>query len=190
VELPIVTTIEDVAFIGCYKLTSVVLGTNFDTPTEIKFGNGVFGGRLPDEQVLTPNIHLTLGDYVLPPPDLDAMTWQGDNPIPFVQQDTIPYVWKSINYTSILETVKNLQVSIFPNPTVETATVSFDLETAGHLTVTLTNILGQELFEIYSGFANAGTFTQTFSMEALPKGVYYLKISHNGNVAVEKVVRE
>jgi len=27
-------------------------------------------------------------------------------------------------------------------------------------------------------------------MEALPIGVYYLKISHNGNVAVEKVVRE
>ena len=164
VELPIVTIIEDVAFIGCYNLTSVVLGTGFDTPTEIKFWNGVFGGRSPNETVLTPNIDLTLGDYVWPLPNLTNRTWQTRSGNP----GGTPYVWKSIDYTSILETVKNLQVSIYPNPTVETATVSFDLETAGNLTVTLTNILGQELFEIYSGFANAGTFTQTFSMEALP----------------------
>jgi len=93
----------------------------------------------------------------------------------------------SINETEV-ESKQNILIT--PNPTSHSATVNFDLETAGHLTVTLNNILGQELFEIFSGFANAGNFTQTFSMEALPIGVYYLRILHNGNVTVEKVVRE
>jgi len=81
-----------------------------------------------------------------------------------------------------------LQVS--PNPTSNSATVSFDLEKSGNLTVSLTNLLGQELFEIYSNFTLEGTFSKPFSLEALPKGVYYLRILHNGNVQMEKVVRQ
>ena len=179
-DLPLVTTIGNWAFLDIMGLKSVKLGTGFETETEIKFYSWVF------REYETENIDLILGSKVLPPPNLTNITWQTISGF----SGGTPYVWKSIDYTSILETVKNLQVSIFPNPTSNSATVSFDLETAGNLTVTLTNILGQELFEIYSGFANAGIFTQTFSMEALPIGVYYLKISHNGNVAVEKVVRE
>jgi len=91
----------------------------------------------------------------------------------------------SINEPS---TVANLQVS--PNPTSNSVTLTVDLVTAGNLTVTLNNLLGQELLEIHSGFTDAGTFTKTFSIETLPKGVYYLKIIHNGNVTVEKVVRK
>jgi len=94
------------------------------------------------------------------------------------------------NYISVSEpsTVANLQVS--PNPTSNSAILTLDLATAGNLTVTVNNLLGQELFEIHSGFADTGTFTKTFSIETLPKGVYYLKITHNGNVTVEKVVRK
>ena len=185
-NFPVVETVGDYAFYACNTLlTSLSFGTGFTVPTEIKFGENVFS-KVYVNDILTEKIYLTLGENVLPIPDLVANTWQcnmGDG-------TGTPYVWKSIDYTSILETVKNLQVSISPNPTSNSATVNFDLETAGHLTVTLTNILGQELFEIYSGFANAGTFTKTFSMEALPVGVYYLRILHNGNVTVEKVVRE
>ena len=77
-----------------------------------------------------------------------------------------------------------------PNPTNSTITMTLHLKDVGNLTVTLNNILGQELFEIYSGFANAGNFTKTFSVEALPKGVYYLKISHNGKMQMAKVIKK
>jgi len=90
---------------------------------------------------------------------------------------------------SILEQIiTNLLVA--PNPTSAHTTVSVDLETAGNLTVTLNNMLGQELLEIYNGFTVEGTFTKTFSLKELPIGVYYLKIVHNGNVKVEKVIRQ
>jgi len=104
-----------------------------------------------------------------------------------VTQDTV--ITANFNFVSINEpTVANLQVS--PNPTSNSATLTVDLATAGNLTVTVNNLLGQELLEIHSGFADTGTFTKTFSIETLPKGVYYLKITHNGNVTVEKVVRK
>ena len=77
-----------------------------------------------------------------------------------------------------------------PNPTNSTVTMTLHLKDVGNLTVTLNNILSQELFEIYSGFVDAKIFTKTFSMEALPKGVYYLKISHNGKMQMEKVIKK
>ena len=77
----------------------------------------------------------------------------------------------------------------YPNPTTATSTLSLDLEQAGILTITLNNLLGEELLELHNGFVDTGTYTQTFSIETLPIGVYYLKIIHNGNVKVEKVIR-
>ena len=85
-------------------------------------------------------------------------------------------------------TIANLLVS--PNPADANTTVTVDLETAGNLTVTLNNMLGQELLEIHNGFTVEGTFTKTFSLKELPIGMYYLKIVHNGNVKVEKVIRQ
>ena len=93
-------------------------------------------------------------------------------------------------YNSVEEpsTITNLQIS--PNPTNNTSTLTLGLETAGCLIIALNNILGQELFELYNAFTDATTFTKTFSIAELPIGVYYLKITHNGNVKVEKVIRK
>jgi len=100
-----------------------------------------------------------------------------------------PIFWREKN-TSILEPLLiSLSLQVFPNPTEAHTTVTVDLATAGNLTVTLNNLLGQELFEIHNDFADAGEFSRTFSLKELPIGVYYLKISHNGNVKVEKVIR-
>ena len=89
-----------------------------------------------------------------------------------------------------IEYEKMINCFLSPNPTNSTVTMTLHLKDVGNLTVTLNNILGQELFEIYSGFTDTKIFSKTFSLEALPIGVYYLKILHNGNVQMEKVVRK
>jgi len=100
-----------------------------------------------------------------------------------------PMFWRE-KTTSILEPLlTSSALQVFPNPTDAHTTVALDLETAGNLTVTLNNMLGQELLEIHNGFADVGEFSRTFSLKKLPIGVYYLKIVHNGNVKVEKVIR-
>ena len=77
-----------------------------------------------------------------------------------------------------------------PNPTNSTVTMTLHLKNVGNLTVTLNNILGQELFEIHSSFTDTKRFIKTFSLEALARGMYYLRIVHNGKMQMAKVVRK
>ena len=98
-------------------------------------------------------------------------------------------LWYGSRKTSIKEpsTISNLQLS--PNPTSATSTLILDLETNGSLIITLNDLLGQELFELHNCFTDAGTFTKTFSMAKFPSGVYFLKINLDGNIKVEKVIK-
>jgi len=215
VDFPLVTTIEWGAFSGCDSLTSinfpvvetiqhfafsayplgsrlsiVNFGTGFTEPTEIKFDVPYSYVDWCDvfHFVPTQNIDLVLGENVLPAPDLNAMTWQN-----IISDETfIPYVWKSITIkkVSVEEATKNLQVSIFPNPTVETATVSFELEKASELKITLMDLSGRELFTVFDGFTVEGFFTKTFCTKNLSSGVYFLQILIDGKYVVEKVVIE
>ena len=89
-----------------------------------------------------------------------------------------------------LEKHKNRTVSIFPNPTTENTTVSFELEKSCNMKILLCDVLGIELANVYEGFANEGLFTETIDIGNLPKGVYFLKILIDGNYTVEKVIVE
>ena len=185
VNFPLVTTIGNFAFDGGSYLTSVSLGTGFETETEISFGLNVFEWS----SALTQNIDLTLGEYVLPKPDTIAKTWQKNNEIPpYPVRD---YIWKSIKIETdgIEEVIKNATVSIFPNPTVGNATVSFELEKSCNVKILLCDVLGIELANIYDGFANEGFFIETIDTGHLPKGVYFLKILIDGNYTVEKIIK-
>ena len=90
---------------------------------------------------------------------------------------------------AIFENTSFDNIVINPNPASDNINLTFDIQKAGNLIITLNNILGQELFELYNAFTDATTFTKTFSIAELPIGVYYLKITHNGNVKVEKVIK-
>ena len=118
-----------------------------------------------------------------------GISYIGSKPIIRFSPDPKHLFWKEKG-TSVIEPLLLTSAQVYPNPATDAnTTVTVDLETAGNLTVTLNNMLGQELLEIYNGFTVEGTFTKTFSLKELPIGVYYLKIVHNGNVRVEKVVR-
>ena len=78
---------------------------------------------------------------------------------------------------------------IYPNPTGGSATLTLYLNDAGHLSVTLNDILGQEVMEIHNAFLDEKIFVKTFSLSNLARGMYFLKIIHNGNVRVEKIIK-
>ena len=184
INFPSVTNIGRNAFVDCEKLTSATFGTGFETETEIKFGEEVFLYIYE-----TKYIDLILGEYVLPKPDLDVNIWQSNNhSYPSYYKN---YIWKSITVkktNSIEEIIKNSTVSIFPNPTTENATVSFELEKSCNVKIVLCDILGIEQMNIYDSFANEGFFTETIDIGNLPKGVYFIKILIDGNYTVGKIV--
>jgi hypothetical protein len=95
----------------------------------------------------------------------------------------------TIGSTDIDEKFLISDINIFPNPSDKNTTISFELESAGDLKIVLDDILGQKIMEIFSDYSEAGVFTKTFSMEALPQGFYYIKIGLTGNVKIEKVIK-
>jgi len=186
---------EDWTFVNCENLVSATLGTGFATETKINFGREAFSSGNASYLMPTEKIKLTLGENVLPKPDLDKNTWQKTNSYtPYVD-----YIWKNItiknNNGMIIETtdgieeiIKNSTVSVFPNPTVGNATVSFELEKSCNVKIVLCDILGIEQIQVFDGFAIEGLFIETIDTEHLPKGVYFLKILIDGNYTVKKIV--
>ena len=174
INFPKITTLGDSVFRNCTQLVSV----NFETESEVKFGLNVFLG------VPTQNIELTLGENVLPLPDLDANTWQTNNG----EITGTPYVWKIIKTTGIEEIIKNRTISIFPNPATSYFTVSFELEKSCNIRIVLSDVLGQELIQVYDGFADAGIFSRAVNTENLATGIYFLKVLIGSKFTVEKIV--
>jgi len=78
------------------------------------------------------------------------------------------------NFT-VLSQVKNFIA--FPNPATEYFTVNFDLETDSYVKISVYNIFGENIFDIYDDFLEAGVFTKTVNtddIENLVSGAYIL----------------
>ena len=119
-----------------------------------------------------------MDDILYPDPDLGYVT-VACHKVCGSGQQTSP--------TSVVETV--IISSVSPNPTSNGTTLTLEVLTAGSLNIKLVNVEGQELMELHNAHTEAGEFTRNFTMSNLPQGVYYLRISHNGNVKMEKVIR-
>ncbi|MCL2040144.1 MAG: T9SS type A sorting domain-containing protein, partial [Bacteroidetes bacterium] len=122
----------------------------------------------------TEEADLVLGAYVLPERVGDK--WCG-------------YTWKSITVLGITENTIATNITISPNPTDGTTTLALELLSAGNLKITIEDLLGAELLELYNALECEGEFIKTFSFEQLPAGVYFLKIKHNGNTRIEKIIK-
>ncbi len=89
----------------------------------------------------------------------------------------------ALSATGIQEEVKDLEISLFPNPVSENANIQLSLSKSTDLLITLIDLQGKQLKEIYSGFMSAGKNELTFSTVEFPANKYLLKIS-NGTEAI------
>jgi len=98
------------------------------------------------------------------------------------------------NYTqpdevSSIEAATTANLSISPNPTNNSTTLTFEVLEAGNLNLILVDATGKEMLELYNATVEIGTFTKNFTMSNLPVGVYYLRIALNNKIKMEKVIR-
>ncbi|HEY3293858.1 MAG TPA: T9SS type A sorting domain-containing protein [bacterium] len=76
----------------------------------------------------------------------------------------------------------------YPNPFNPAAQIAYTLPHAGHVSVTVSNLLGQELTALVDEMQAAGTHTIQFDGAALPAGVYLCRLEARAFVRTTKLV--
>jgi thiol-disulfide isomerase/thioredoxin len=77
-------------------------------------------------------------------------------------------------------------LKIFPNPSQNKTTVSYSLPLSSNITISIFNDSGQEVSQIFSGFAEQGLNRIDVPTSQLRNGVYYLQLKHNKGSLVHK----
>ncbi len=78
----------------------------------------------------------------------------------------------------------------YPNPFNPSTKIDFGLKKAGHVEITIYNVLGTKVATVFNGFKPAGNHSVTFTATELSSGVYFYKIVTEGFVQTKKMILE
>ncbi|MGB5875130.1 MAG: T9SS type A sorting domain-containing protein, partial [Bacteroidota bacterium] len=76
----------------------------------------------------------------------------------------------------------------YPNPFNPSTTIEFALPHAGFVTLSVYNVLGEEVATLIAGEHAAGTFRTSWDASGLPSGVYFYRLSAGDYVQTKKAV--
>lgn len=94
------------------------------------------------------------------------------------------------NATGINDVAANfLQVAAFPNPSADFVNVSFHLPEEAAVELSLFDISGNKIAVLTEEKGFAGDISRKFDLSSYPDGIYFLRLTANGNTAVKKVVK-
>lgn len=77
---------------------------------------------------------------------------------------------------------------VYPNPSSSISRIQFDLKADAVVKASVENIMGQEIAVLQNEQMNAGIHTINFVTESLSNGIYFVKLTTNGNSITQKVV--
>jgi plastocyanin len=64
----------------------------------------------------------------------------------------------------------------YPNPFNPSTTIQFSVPFDGNVTLTVYNVLGEEVRQLYAGHASPGTYNVNFNGADLPSGLYFYRL--------------
>ncbi len=76
----------------------------------------------------------------------------------------------------------------YPNPFNPSTYISYQSSEAGHVRISVYNMLGQKVAELVNGFQPAGNYKVRFDGVKLASGTYLYKLESNGKSAVRKMI--
>lgn len=92
------------------------------------------------------------------------------------------------NFASVDNVSNNFNINVYPNPVQGEANVSFELENASDVAVSLTDMSGKEVFSENIANVAAGKNQLTIPTEGLSNGVYFYNFAAGNNIVTEKIV--
>jgi hypothetical protein len=88
------------------------------------------------------------------------------------------------------ESQKTEGLTIYPNPTTQSTTITFTPESPGRAEIAVVNMLGVEVARVFSGAIDRGEHTFTWDPPRRASGMYECIVRMNGKVQVVPVVVE
>ena len=76
----------------------------------------------------------------------------------------------------------------YPNPFNPQATLEYRLDRNGYVSLIVYDVNGREAASIVDGFRNAGSYKVEFDGSSLPSGIYFARLTSNGQHQTQKLV--
>ncbi len=83
---------------------------------------------------------------------------------------------------------KEIDLSVFPNPTADLITIDYTLSENTLTTVSVTNLLGKEIILVSDEKQIAGTHQSSIDLSSFSNGTYFVKVIIDGRLATHKVL--
>ena len=96
-------------------------------------------------------------------------------------------------FLSISEEIKTSKgVSVYPNPTTHQSTIQLNGYNDENVDIKLYDMTGRAVMNIHSGLINTDNYTNSISLEALSKGLYFIKVNSDNKTGGEtiKLIKE
>jgi hypothetical protein len=94
------------------------------------------------------------------------------------------------NTLGINELSNNCNINIYPNPFHGTTSISVSLIKTSEVAISITDLLGRNVYEINNGSVDAGTHTYTFDGSKLQSGIYFFTVKAGENSVTHKMIVE
>ena len=76
----------------------------------------------------------------------------------------------------------------YPNPFNPATTISYELASAGRVTLAVYDLLGREVTRLVEGYQNAGSYRAVWNAPSFPSGVYFVRLQADGRVQTKKAL--
>lgn len=81
-----------------------------------------------------------------------------------------------------------LNLNIYPNPATNQLTIDLDNDKNQHIDISLYDMQGRRILDIYSGYYPEGEYKQTIDVSELPQSIYLLSIGTESQIVTQKVL--
>ena len=85
--------------------------------------------------------------------------------------------------------VQNFKLNkVSPNPFNPATQVEYEIDQAGQMILSVYNVTGQKVSELYNGYQSEGTYNVVWDASEMSSGVYYISMLMNGHQETMKAV--
>lgn len=97
---------------------------------------------------------------------------------------------KNVSALSVEEETTGMKLTAWPNPFRESNTIMLQLAKGGYTQLAAYDMTGKQVSVLVNGHLAAGTHRAYFKPDAMPAGIYLLRLISNGKTITRKLVKE